>query len=84
MFQLQPLKPGRLPLRSEGRFSKRDYEIFARVLKDTKPLTTVDNKDLANMQWASVVSAIAQMFKEDNEKFDLIKFVARLHEHEKV
>jgi hypothetical protein len=76
-----------MPLRHPGQvnhYSKRDYEAFARILKDCKPPTTTDNKDPANVQWASVVDALARLFKEDNTRFDLIKFVTRLHEHEQI
>lgn len=70
--------------RPTNHYSKRDYEAFARILKDAKPVTTVDNKDPANVVWADTVNRVAEFFKQDNPRFDLIKFVARLHEHEQI
>lgn len=67
-----------------AKYSKRDYETFAAMLKRCKPLTTVDNKDPANLAWAAVVAATAELFHEDNPRFDMIKFVTRIHEHEQI
>ena len=66
------------------KYSKRDYEIFAHMLKRCKPLSSIDNKDLANQAWATVVNAIAELFHEDNPRFDILTFVKRIHEHETV
>jgi hypothetical protein len=67
-----------------NKYSKRDYEVFAHMLKRCKPFTTADNKDPANQAWAAVVSATAELFHEDNPRFDMLTFMKRIHEHETV
>jgi hypothetical protein len=77
--------PGTTTYRSmpqRAKYSRRDYEIFAHMLKGCKPMTTVDNKDPANQAWAAVVAATAELFHEDNSEFNVLRFTNRIHEHE--
>lgn len=59
-----------------AKFSKRDYVLVARVLKDTRPANW--QPEVAYTHWEGVVVAVTKEFLHDNPKFNLRKFYAAI------
>ena len=56
--------------------TKKDYTKFANMLQRMRPVESLDPTGNKHTLWCSIVVETAMLFKEDNERFDVNKFVS--------
>lgn len=57
--------------------TKKDYIKFAQMLKREQPATlySIDESDVTTVTWQCIVESTADIFAEDNPRFDRERFL---------
>ena len=66
-----------------ARFSKKDYELYAGVLRDFAYILDIEDKDLQYLEFKGGIENMANEFLIDNPRFDYNRFISAVLENKK-